>query len=264
MLKVINEVSKVDFKKGMNSNMKIKFKKEKVVMSISIGIACLTLMLVMFMQFKVVKETDITAIENMRESELRVELSNWREKYNELNERYEEVSKKISEYQTEKESDEKTAQLLKTELEQLDEAVGKTDVEGEGIEIIITDKGGTELSDDQTVRMIDEEDLLIIVNELFGAGAEAISINDERIIAKTDISKLGEGDNSFLKVNGHRILSPYYIKAIGNQTYLESAVIGKGGHVDELKDAGHEVTLNKVKKVKINKYADDISTKYIK
>ena len=251
MLKVINEVSKVDFKKGMNSNMKIKFKKEKVVMSISIGIACLTLMLVMFMQFKVVKETDITAIENMRESELRVELSNWREKYNELNERYEEVSKKISEYQTEKESDEKTAQLLKTELEQLDEAVGKTDVEGEGIEIIITDKGGTELSDDQTVRMIDEEDLLI-------------SINDERIIAKTDISKLGEGDNSFLKVNGHRILSPYYIKAIGNQTYLESAVIGKGGHVDELKDAGHEVTLNKVKKVKINKYADDISTKYIK
>ena len=112
--------------------------------------------------------------------------------------------------------------------------------------------------------MINEEDLLIIVNELFGAGAEAISINDQRIIAKSDIFKLGDGSNAFLKVNGQIILSPYVIKAIGNQTYLESAVIGKGGHVDALKDAGHEVTLNKVKKVKIKQYEGDISTKYIK
>lgn len=242
----------------------MKIKKEKVVMAITIGIACLTLMLVMFMQFKVVRETDITEIENMRESELRVELTNWREKYKELNARYEEVSQKVSEYQNEKESDEKTAQLLQTELEQLNEAVGKTDVEGEGIEIILTDKGGTELADEQIVEMINEEDLLIIVNELFGAGAEAISINDQRIIAKSDIFKLGEGNNAFLKVNGQRILSPYVIKAIGNQTYLESAVIGKGGHVDALKDAGHEINLNKVKKVKIKQYDGDISTKYIK
>lgn len=242
----------------------MKIKKEKVVMAITIGIACLTLMLVMFMQFKVVRETDITEIENMRESELRVELTNWREKYKELNARYEEVSKKVSEYQNEKESDEKTAQLLQTELEQLNESVGKTDIEGEGIEIILTDKGGTELADEQIVEMINEEDLLIIVNELFGAGAEAISINDQRIIAKSDIFKLGDGSNAFLKVNGQRILSPYVIKAIGNQTYLESAVIGKGGHVDALKDAGHEVTLNKVKKVKIKQYEGDISTKYIK
>jgi len=37
------------------------------------------------MQFKVVKQTDITAIETMRESELRLELANWNEKYKELN-----------------------------------------------------------------------------------------------------------------------------------------------------------------------------------
>ena len=76
--------------KGM-CKMKIKVSKEKLVMSITIGIACFALMLVMFMQFKVVNETDITAIETMRESELRLELSNWNEKYDELNEKYEEV-----------------------------------------------------------------------------------------------------------------------------------------------------------------------------
>ena len=46
---------------------KINLSREKIVMSITIGIACLALMLVMFMQFKVVKQTDITSIESMRE-----------------------------------------------------------------------------------------------------------------------------------------------------------------------------------------------------
>ena len=54
---------------------KIVFSKEKIVMAITIGIACLALMLVMFMQFKVIKQTDLTSIENMREEELRTELS---------------------------------------------------------------------------------------------------------------------------------------------------------------------------------------------
>ena len=52
--------------------MKKKISKEKIVMAITIGIASLALMLVMFMQFKVVEQTDITGIENMRESDLRV------------------------------------------------------------------------------------------------------------------------------------------------------------------------------------------------
>ena len=121
--------------------LKIKVSKEKIVMSITIGIACLALMLVMFMQFKVVKQTDITAIETMKESELRLELKNWNDKYDELNGRYEELTSKIEEYKNEKESDAKTYQLLETELEQLNESLGKTDVEGEGIVIQLTDKG---------------------------------------------------------------------------------------------------------------------------
>ena len=72
-------------------SMKIKVNKEKLVMSISIGISCFALMVVMFMQFKMVKQTDITAIETMRESELKLELSSWNEKYNQLYTRYEEV-----------------------------------------------------------------------------------------------------------------------------------------------------------------------------
>lgn len=241
--------------------MKIKVNKEKLVMSISIGISCFALMLVMFMQFKVVKQTDITAIETMRESELKLELSSWNEKYNELNERYGEVVAKIEEYKNEKVSDEKTAELLEKELIQLNEMLGKTDVEGEGIVIQLIDKQGEKLSEDVTVERINEEDLLLIVNELFAAGAEAISINGHRVISTSSVFSIG---TEFLKVNGERILSPYVINAIGNPDYLKSAVSGKGGQVDELKELGHETSVDTSKKIKIEKYSGEINTKYIK
>ena len=138
--------------------MKSKISKEKLVMSITIGIACFALMVVMFMQFKVVEQTDITAIETMRESELRLELSSWNEKYNQLNTRYQEVIAKIEEYKTERVSDEKTAQLLQTELAQLNQVLGKTEVTGEGIVIQLTDMGGTQLSEDVIVEEIMVED----------------------------------------------------------------------------------------------------------
>ena len=240
--------------------MKLKVSKERIVMAITIGIACFALMLVMFMQFKVVQQTDITAIETMKESDLRLELKSWNEKYDELNGKYEELDSKINEYKTEKESDAQTAQLLQTELEQLNEELGKTDVEGEGIVIQLTDKGGTQLSEDVLVDNITSRQLLTIINELFSAGAEAISLNGHRITAMTAIYEIG---TEFIKVNGDKITSPYVINAIGNADYLKSAVSGKGGGVDELKELGHETSVDTSKKVKIEKYDKDMTSKYI-
>lgn len=241
--------------------MKIKVSKEKIVMSITIGFACFALMLVMFMQFKMVEQTDITAIETMRESELKLELTSWNEKYNELNERYQEVIAKIEEYRNESVSDQKTAQLLEIELEQLNEALGKTDLAGQGIVIQLTDKGGNQLSEDVLVKNINEEDLIKVINELFAAGAEAISINGNRIILTSSIVSI---DTDILKVDSRKISSPYIINAIGNPDYLKSSVTGKSGIVDELQELGHETNVYISDEVKVEKYANDITTKYIK
>ena len=240
--------------------MKIKVSKERIVMSITIGIACLALMLVMFMQFKVVKQTDITEIETMKESELRLELKNWNDKYDELNAKYEELSSKIEEYKNEKESHAKTYQLLTTELEQLNESLGKTDVEGEGIVIQLTDKGGTQLSDDVQVDKITSTQILTIINELFSAGADAISLNGHRITAMSAVYEIG---TEFLKVNGDKITSPYVINAIGDADYLKSAVSGKGGGVNQLKELGHETSVDTNKKIRIEKYDKDMTSKYM-
>lgn len=242
--------------------MKMKVNKEKIVMSITIGISCFALMLVMFMQFKMVKQTDITAIETMRESELKLELASWREKYNQLNERYAEVATKIEEYKNERVSDAKTAELLETELQQLNKALGKTDVVGEGVVIQLVDKKGEPLGDEAYVEAILAEDLSIIINQLFAAGAEAISINGHRIITTTAIVDIGYTE--FIQVNGKRIPdNTYVINAIGNPDYLKSAVLGKGGHVDELKELGHETSVKDNKNILIEKYNGEISTKYI-
>lgn len=228
-------------------------KKGKIVMSISIGVSCFFLAMVMFMQFKVVNQTDITSIENMRESELRAELSNWKEKYEDAVERNEEVSKTLQEYKNKEKSDNETAELLQKELEQINLELGKTDVEGEGITITLKETQNNDTA-------ITADDLLVIVNALKLAGAEAISINEERIINTSDIVEI---NNSFIKINGQRILAPYVIKAIGPQSYLESSLLGSGGYVDELRNNGYEVSIEKSTKISITKYEDEINSKYM-
>ena len=73
-------------------------KKGKKTMMVTIGIACFALATVMTMQFKVVNETDITAIENMQEAELKTELANWKTKYDQINTQCEETASKLDEY----------------------------------------------------------------------------------------------------------------------------------------------------------------------
>lgn len=237
---------------------KLNIKKGKITMTITIGIACFVLVLVMFMQFKIVNETDITSIENMRETELRTELANWKSKYDEVNAQYEDTQSKIEEYKQTKESNEETEKLVDEELATVNMNLGKTDVEGEGIEIILKE------TDNEEISQINADDLLVIVNALKLAGAEAISINDERIINMSDIVNINANtDDLFVRINGQRVLAPYVIKAIGNQTYLESELLGNGGYVDQLRTIGHDVSIEKKDNIKILKYNDEITTKYI-
>ena len=239
--------------------MKKNMKKGNVTMIITIGISCFVLVLVMCMQFKIVNETDITSIENMREAELRTELANWKSKYEETNQKYEETTKKIEEYKQTSQSNEETEKLVDEELAQVNLSLGNTDVQGQGIEVTLRE------SESEEIARINGDDLLVIVNALKLAGAEAISINDERIINMSDIVNINTSNsyNLFVKVNGQRILAPYVVKAIGNQTYLESGLIGNGGYVDELKKQGHDISIEKINKIKITKYNDEIKTKYM-
>lgn len=232
--------------------------KEKIIITITVGIACLVLVMTMFMQFKVVNETDITSIETMTESELRSELVEIREKYEQLAIQYSETLVKLKDYKDEYKTDEEKRDLLEKEKYQLKTQLGTVQLEGKGIIITIRE-------DNVENDRITYEDLLIIINALKGAGAEAISINEHRIITTSYIFDIGIDDNTYTKVNGERILPPYTIKAIGNQTYLESALFGSGGYIDELKKYGFDVEIERYNNIVVEEYNDGvIKSKYMK
>ena len=217
-------------------------KKEKTMMAIIIGIICIILITVMFAQFKTVEETDITGIETAREAELQTMLSSWKTKYEEIEEKLIETNKKIVEYNEKIQSNGQASELLDEELEQSNLLVGKTNVQGEGI--IITLKDNDEKS-------IEASDLRTLINELKLAGAEAISINDKRIINMTEIVDV----NGVILVNEDRIVSPYIVKAIGNQTYLSSALSLKtSGFIDSNTILGKTVEMTKEKNISIMAY----------
>lgn len=216
--------------------------KNKIIMAISIGVLCVILVAVMFAQFKTVEETDITGIEQARESELQTMLASWKTKYEEVEEKLIDTQNKIAEYQEKIDSNQQASELIDKELEQTNLLVGKTDVTGEGIIVTLED------NDEKTIL---DSDLRTLVNELKLAGAEAISINNERILNMTEIVNV----NDYILVNENRIVSPYVVKAIGNQTYLSSALNLKvSGFIDSYQKLGKTVKMTKEKNIKIEAY----------
>lgn len=229
-------------------------KKGKLMVVITMAIACFVLAMVMFMQFKIVQETDFTSIETMREEELRSELANWKQMYKEAEEQYNEKVARLSEYREKQQSTDESSKLVEKELAQTNMYLGTTDVEGQGIVITINDINS------EDIKPISAEDLLIIVDYLKLAGAEAISINGERIINMSDIVYVS---NSIIFINQQRILAPYEIRAIGDPTKLESTLLGNGGYVEELRNIGFDINIDRENKVTIPKYSKEISYKYM-
>ncbi len=236
----------------------MKAKKSNLIFYIIICVAFFSLTLVMFMQFKIVEQTDIELIEILREDELKEELANWKEKYEETEIKYQETLATIEEYEISSESQEETEILLKQELEEIDTSLGKNKVIGSGITVTLTDDVNSELP------KVTSSDLLLIVNSLKLAGAEAISINDQRIISMTDIVDIRISiDELLIKVNGQRVEGPFVVKAIGDVAYLESALLGTGGHVNTMKKIGQDVVIERNEDLIILEYSEEYEIKYI-
>jgi len=208
-------------------------------------------MAVIFMQFKTVDETDIAAIESMRETELREAIASWKSKYDELEIRMDEVKTKIAEYTESIETDKEASAVTEKELEASNLIIGKTAAEGEGVVITLADgeEGVTSLI------------LLELLDELRYAGAEAISINDIRMTPMADIAEIANGT---FYINGQRTTAPFVVKAIGNQTYLTSSLTVKNsGFIDQYSDQ-LRISLEKQKRVKILKSNQEMTVKYLK
>lgn len=233
--------------------IKIKIQANKIAVTVVIFIVCIVLVAVMLMQFRTIEQTDITEIENMRESELREALVEWKTKYEEVEAQLEEVNSKIAEYEATIDDNEATAELVDEELKESNMLVGKTDVYGPGVIVTLTDTDDFQYA---------AEDLIELVNELRDGGAEAISINGIRVLANTDIVDLY--DYTVIGINLQRTESPYIVKAIGDQEYMSSLLNLKGsGFVSRYTTLGRSVSLELEDKVEIPKSDSDFEIEYM-
>lgn len=227
-------------------------KKGKVTMTITIGLVMLILTAVIFLQFKTIKQTDILSLENMREDELRKEISSFKQKIDEVSKELESTNNKILEYEEAINTNKEASELLVKELEQQNNILGKNNVKGSGIVVTLTDT---------STQKITGEDIRKLLNELKSAGAEAISINEQRIVYDSYVVDI---NGTYISVNNaNRLVSPYVVKAIGNPTYLESGLSKKQyGYIDTKIEEGKDVKLKREDNIVIEKYNGDLNMEY--
>ncbi len=218
----------------------------------AIGITAFLLVAMITAQVTTMKKSE-AILEGKRESELADSLVVLQRDYDELKEKYEESQKIVDEYQTNSSTNDSLIASMKSQIETLGLLSGTTDVTGEGIIITLYD-GNTSDS------LVHDSDVLTVINELRVAGAEAICVNEQRIIATSPIRCVG----SVIQVNYQKVAAPFVIKAIGNAQYLESALTMKNGVVDVLNGYGLKVTLTRETNVEIPKYQGALTFSYAK
>ncbi|WP_031513431.1 DUF881 domain-containing protein [Desulfofalx alkaliphila] len=134
---------------------------------------------------------------------------------------------------------------------------GVTPVTGPGIEVVLNDSNVVlQPGQNPNLYVLHDEDVLKVLNELKAAGAEALALNDQRMIATSEIRCTGP---TILTNGNKRLAAPFVITAIGDPDTLYNALFMKGGVAEQLKFWGIQVSAKKMKEVVIPSYGGAIS-----
>lgn len=157
--------------------------------------------------------------------------------------------------------------LLKTlneELQKVKGLAGLTEVKGPGVVLVLQDSKKRPQSSrafDAPNYIIHDTDLQQAVNELYASGAEAIAVNNQRLIHRSAIRCVGPT----IQVNGVPISPPFEIKAIGDPNTLCSGLNLPLGVLDSLRRSDPKmVTLEKKSEIVLPAYTGSTEVKYAK
>ncbi|MFL0251595.1 DUF881 domain-containing protein [Clostridium neuense] len=158
---------------------------------------------------------------------------------NDLREQYFDVKKKIDDFIKTTNDVSETNKQMKDELTLYRMALGNVDIEGEGIELTLNDSGGeftgTVKGYNDVGEMLHDYDIRYVLNALKSAGAEAISVNGQRVLSNSEIYCNAE----FILINGVKTGAPFNIKAIGDEDKLKSYMLADGNYLNYLEMRSH-------------------------
>lgn len=222
--------------------------------AVILGAMCFILSAGIAVQYRTVKNASKVAGTDVN-SELKTEVLRWKEKYEEVYSEFEKSEERLEAIREIAINNNGTSSDLQKELKTLNSVIGSIDVKGNGVVITVADNNNVTsdsigVFDSISNYLIHDKDLLMIVNELKNAGAEAISINDERIINTTSITC----DGNVVLINDTKISSPFVIKAIGSQEAILGGILRPDGYLDFLERFGLVTNVEKQNNITINKY----------
>lgn len=233
----------------------------KKKIALVLGIMCFALTASICVQIRTVKNTTSKLSNNYEQNNLRAEVLKYKERYDNLLKETDKIDLQLQEQINKATENNSGLEDAKEHIEKGNKIVGLSEVTGPGVIITVAD---SDLDANSVINpndlIIHDIDILKIVNELKNAGAEAIAVNNQRVVLTTSIICGG----NIINVNGERIGSPFEIKAIGLPESLAN-LNRPGGYLSILKNERHiKVNLQRqTNNVTIPKYSGVLNFKYI-
>lgn len=231
----------------------------KTKIAITLGILCMILTFAISVQLKTMKAEDSVVSTTTANNDLKDQMLRWKEKYEKALKEYEETEVKLEQTRNNATQNDSSAIDTEKQIKENNRILGLTDVSGDGIIITLQDNSSAKGSDALIENyLVHDSDLKTLINELWNAGAEAISINGQRIISTTAIVC----DGNIIKINGETTGTPFEIKAIGIGLY--GAIARPGGYYEFMGETGVTTLIKNQNNISITKYNGAISSEYLK
>jgi len=229
-----------------NDYLNIKFEGEIMRSTngkIAIMAVCMLVGIMLAIQFRTSENYDVN-LRGTRSDEMAFKINSLIQEKDALSKEVVSLREKL----TNMENGDQITTELQSELKKSDMASGLIAVRGPGIVVTLNDSPHIlQRGEDPDIYLVHDYEIADIVNEMRASGAEAISINNERITAVSEIRCAG----TTILVNQNRITPPFVIKAIGDPKNLESGLSIKGGPLWLLSSDGFPTKLEPNDKVEI-------------
>ncbi|MBE7012623.1 MAG: DUF881 domain-containing protein [Ruminococcaceae bacterium] len=225
----------------------------------AIAIVLFIVSFVIVIQIKsVMKNNGMDSTQLQRIEDLQKELIKEKDKNIDLNKQLLQANTNLETYRENARQNDTGSKAMAEELKNAMLLAGLTDVEGEGVTVVLKDSTERSGENSSANYVIHDRDLRDIVNELIGSGAEAISINGERISSKSAIRCVGPT----ITINNNYYAPPFTIKAIGDPDTLEAGLNIRDGVVDVMRAFKIDVTITKSNKLQIPRYNGTVTYKH--
>ena len=229
----------------------------KTKISIVLGLMCVALTFGICLQIRTVENSNVKVAQTYEENNLRAEVLKYKEKYDNIYQNITQEEKKLEEERKKATQNNSVLEEQEAQINNANKLIGLAEVKGPGVIVTLQD---SKKSSDKVLNLNDiivhDGDVLSVINELKNAGAEAISINDQRIVSTTAISC----DGNVISINKEKVGSPFVIKAIGLPESL-AALDRPGGYLEYLKKYDIGVSLEKSNDITIPKYSGKLEIK---